>query len=254
MLNKQVPGINITGLGTVRDVNVFPGGFFPTEYQLKDTFSMIHGSHALKIGGEVRRAINILWHTASFVPVYTFASILDFVDDEPQQMTRTVDPRTGLPTTTRADMLIWEGAGFVQDDWKVRRNLTINIGLRYDYFGPYTDTARPVPQLRSGNGLVRGEARYRQGRCHSARMGHGHAEFRATLRICVGYRRQGQERDSRRVRAFLRPDGHRADRDLPDESAAGGDGNAGTEFRNGFHLFAGRSRQALSTAIPSMPA
>jgi hypothetical protein len=140
MLNKQVPGLSVTGLGTVRDVNVFPGGFFPTEYQLKDTFTMIHGSHALKMGGEIRRAINILWHTASFVPVYTFASILDFVDDEPLQMTRTVDPRTGLPTTTRADMLIWEGAGFIQDDWKLRRNLTFNIGLRYDYFGPYTDT------------------------------------------------------------------------------------------------------------------
>jgi len=139
MLNKQVPGLNVTGLGTVRDVNLLPGGFFPTEYQLKDTFTTMRGSHALKIGGEVRRAINILWHTASFIPVYTFASILDFVDDEPQQMTRTVDPRTGLPTTTRADMIIWEGAGFIQDDWKVRRNLTFNIGLRYDYFGPYTD-------------------------------------------------------------------------------------------------------------------
>jgi hypothetical protein len=152
MLNKQVPGINITGLGTVRDVNVFPGGFFPTEYQLKDTFSMIHGSHALKIGGELRRAINILWHTASFVPVYSFASILDFVDDEPQQMTRTVDPRTGLPTTTRADMLIWEGAGFVQDDWKLRRNLTLNIGLRYDYFGPYTDTHDRFRNFIPGSG------------------------------------------------------------------------------------------------------
>jgi carboxypeptidase family protein len=140
MLNKQVPGINITGLGTVRDVNVFPGGFFPTEYQLKDTFTIIRGSHALKFGGELRRAINILWHTSSYVPVYTFASILDFIDDEPMQMTRTVDPRTGTPTTTRADMLIWEGAGFIQDDWKVRRNLTLNVGLRYDYFGPYSDT------------------------------------------------------------------------------------------------------------------
>jgi hypothetical protein len=152
MLNKQVPGINVTGLGTVRDVNVFPGGFFPTEYQLKDTFTTIHGSHALKIGGEIRRAINILWHTASFVPVYTFASILDFVDDEPQQMTRTVDPRTGLPTTTRADMLIWEGAAFVQDDWKARRNLTINIGLRYDYFGPYTDTHDRFRNFVAGTG------------------------------------------------------------------------------------------------------
>src|SRR5436853_335893 len=74
MLNKQVPGINITGLGTVRDVNLLPGGFFPTEYQLKDTFTTIRGSHAVKVGGELRRAINILWHTASFIPVYTFAS------------------------------------------------------------------------------------------------------------------------------------------------------------------------------------
>jgi hypothetical protein len=140
ILNKQVPGINITGIGTVRDVNVFPGGFFPTEYQLKDTFTLYRGSHGLKFGAELRRAHNILWHTSSFLPVYTFASVLDFIDDEPLQMTRTVDPRTGEPIATRADMRIWEGAGFVQDDWKMRRNLTLNLGLRYDYYGPYTDS------------------------------------------------------------------------------------------------------------------
>jgi hypothetical protein len=140
ILNKQVPGISITGGGPARDVNVYPGGWFPTEYQFKDTFSMIRGSHALKFGGEIRYAKNILWHTSSYIPVYSFASILDFIDDEPIQMTRTVDPKTGLPISTRADMAIWEGAFFVQDDWKARRDLTLNLGLRYDYYGPYTDT------------------------------------------------------------------------------------------------------------------
>lgn len=152
ILNKQVPGISITGGGPSRDVNVYPGGWFPTEYQFKDTFSMMRGGHAIKMGGEVRRAINILWHTASYIPVYSFASILDFIDDEPIQMNRTVDPNTGLPISTRADMAIWEGAVFVQDDWKVRRNLTLNLGLRYDYYGPYTDTQNRFRNLVLGNG------------------------------------------------------------------------------------------------------
>jgi hypothetical protein len=152
IMNKQVPGISITGGGFARDVNVYPGGWFPTEYQLKDTFSMIRGGHAFKLGGEIRRAYNILWHTASYIPVYSFASILDFIDDEPVQMTRTVDPRTGLPTTTRADMAIWEGAAFIQDDWKVRPNLALNLGLRYDYYGPYTDTSNRFRNLVLGQG------------------------------------------------------------------------------------------------------
>jgi len=153
ILHKELPGLNITGLGgTVRDVNVFPGGWFPTEYQLKDTFAMEHGTHALKFGGEIRRAFNILWHTASFIPVYSFGSVSDFVNDKPSSMTRTVDPRTGLPTTTRADMAIWEGAVFAQDDWKVRRNLTLNLGLRYEYFGPYTDTHNRFRNFVPGTG------------------------------------------------------------------------------------------------------
>ena len=188
----------------------------------------------MKIGGELRRAINILWHTASFVPVYTFASILDFVDDEPQQMTRTVDPRTGLPTTTRADMLIWEGAGFMQDDWKVRRNLTINIGLRYDYFGPYTDTHDRFRNFVPGPGSY--AERLANGKVDVTPRGWDtrHAEFRAALRICVGYRRQGQERDPRRLWALLRPHGHRADRDLPHQSAAGRTATLGQNFGTTF--------------------
>ena len=33
----------------------------------------------------------------------------------------------------------WNLNGFVQDDWRVRPNLSINVGLRYEYFSPYTE-------------------------------------------------------------------------------------------------------------------
>ena len=138
-LHKEVPEIVINGMATIRDVNTFPGGWFPTEYVVRDMFSWVKGTHVLKMGGDLRRAYNILWHTRNYIPAFTFASVLDFIDDEPLEMRRTVDPRTGVPTTTRVDQQIWEGDLFFQDDWKVRRNLTLNLGLRYDYFGPYTD-------------------------------------------------------------------------------------------------------------------
>jgi hypothetical protein len=116
---------------------------------------MVKGAHRFQVGGELRRAYNILWHTRYFIPAFQFTSILDFIDDEPQRVSRTVDPRTGEPISTRADQQISEGALFFQDDWKIRRNLTFNLGLRYDYFGPYTDKHNRLRdfQLGSGAGL-----------------------------------------------------------------------------------------------------
>jgi hypothetical protein len=150
--HKEVPEITITGLGTIRDANVYPGGWFPTEYQFGDTLSHQRGTHGLKFGGQIRRAINILWHTRSYVPRYSFASVLDFVDDEALEMQRTVDPRNGQPISTRADQRIWEGALFFQDDWKVRRGFTVNFGVRWEYFGPYTDAHGRLRDFVFGQG------------------------------------------------------------------------------------------------------
>jgi carboxypeptidase family protein len=58
-------------------------------------------------------------------------------------------PYTGSSSTydinTFASWYSYYGAVFVQDDWRVRRNLTVNVGLRFDHDGPYHETyARTV--------------------------------------------------------------------------------------------------------------
>lgn len=148
----DVPQINITGTGGFQDVNSFPGGWFQTSFNARDTFSWIHGGHTMKIGGEVRRMRNNLRNTAAYLPVYAFASILDFVDDEAIQMTRNVDPRSGDPAATDCAVRVSEGGAFIQNDWKARKNLTFNLGVRWEYYGAIKDANNRLRGFQWGSG------------------------------------------------------------------------------------------------------
>ena len=152
--NLWVSQINVTGSlgGSFQDGNPYPGGWFATEYMVKDSFSIVRGQHTIKAGLDRRRADNNLKHTASYIPVYTFTNILTFANDTALSEARTVNPLTGQPTITYASQRVTEYGSFVQDDWKVRRDLTINVGVRYEYFGPYTDAKNRLSNFVYGAG------------------------------------------------------------------------------------------------------
>lgn len=40
---------------------------------------------------------------------------------------------------TQRQCSVWEGTGFVQDDYRIRKPLTLNIGLRYERLGQFGD-------------------------------------------------------------------------------------------------------------------
>src|SRR5215469_6267220 len=152
--NLWVSRIVVTGsLGDqFQDGNPYPGGWFATEYVAKDSVSIVRGKHTLKAGVERRRADNNTKHTANYIPLYTFSNILTFVNDDALTEARTVNPLTGQPTITYASQRITEYGSFIQDDWKARRDLTINLGLRYEYFGPYTDAKNRLSNFVYGTG------------------------------------------------------------------------------------------------------
>ena len=108
--------------------------------QFVDHISYVKGRHALKFGGELhydrvnnaaygnaRGSVNFLGGVASGNPAPNGSSPLeDFFGGAPLKSTVEV----GNPTLQLHN---WAYAGFLQDDWRVTRDLTLNFGIRYEF-------------------------------------------------------------------------------------------------------------------------
>jgi hypothetical protein len=118
----------------------------------KDVLTKVKGSHNLKMGGQFTKLAYLDVATGDAEPSYNFNNLWDFLNDAPQLESITADPRTGLPSDFRKDDRQNVVAFFAQDDWKIRPNLTINLGLRWEYFGGMTEKKGNEPNVRLGVG------------------------------------------------------------------------------------------------------
>ncbi|MES1257465.1 MAG: TonB-dependent receptor [Acidobacteriota bacterium] len=134
---------NYTGLGS----NVYNFNFTNTK-SASLTLTKVAGSHTLKAGVDLR------WIDYNVVN-YGNAFLLTFDNTWTQQVYNKADSASGnsfasallgLPASGSVDNLIFPAyldryyAGYVQDDWKVNKKLTVNLGLRWDFI--YAPTER----------------------------------------------------------------------------------------------------------------
>lgn len=140
--NPQSPiGLPTDRIGTIGSITV--NNFGPNvgsilnqwTYTYKDVATKIVGPHTVKFGGELTRLFYLNECVGCSVPSYTFFNLWDFLNDAPHAESGGFDPKSGLPTTQRQDDRENLLGFFVQDDFKVRSNLTLNLGLRWSYFG-----------------------------------------------------------------------------------------------------------------------
>ncbi len=108
-----------------------------TNYTLSfiDSLSVIHGNHILKFGVEVR-PVRIFTDRLGGT-TYTFSNLDDFLANRPSSIQFLGDvsapsPFTGLSGNLRLRQTYY--IGYAQDEWKIRPNITLNYGLRYEYY------------------------------------------------------------------------------------------------------------------------
>ncbi len=121
-------------------------------YGFKDVATEIYGRHTIKFGVDVTRLQYLQNCPGCGVPHYAFFNIWDFLNDAPHLESGNFNPNTGVPTTIRQDDRENILGFFVQDDFKLRQNLTINVGLRWSYFGPLHDKNNHMFRANPGAG------------------------------------------------------------------------------------------------------
>lgn len=116
-----------------------PGIFSENTFELRDTFRWVRGNQGWSFGGERRWEQDNNDLSGGSRPLYTFAGLFNFANDAPLFEQINADPRTGGPAASKREFRSSTLALFGQNDWKIRPNLTINLGLRWEYFSPLSE-------------------------------------------------------------------------------------------------------------------
>ncbi len=163
-LNGGLPSISMSGLSTLGSNAFLPSEEVSATTQFTDDFTKIYGKHSFKMGVEYQHV-----RFSTLQPAFSRGAF-DYNNSSADSFTDI--PNVGGGATGRAQFLIIPQATTVpggfndvgaasevqasninktydlrhyfalyfQDDWKATPNLTVNMGLRYDYFTPISET------------------------------------------------------------------------------------------------------------------
>jgi hypothetical protein len=162
-LDWGIPGIGFTNFGGLSDP--LPSLTRNQTFRAMDVLIWNRGKHNIRLGSEVRRVQQNSLTDPNARGTFSFTgySTSNFSNGFPVPGTGYdfADFLLGLPQTTSVRFGIdsnylrsFVTSAFLQDDWRVGPHLTVDYGLRYEYFLPFSEKYGHLSDLSFGPGFT----------------------------------------------------------------------------------------------------
>jgi hypothetical protein len=144
-VNWGIPYINVQSIPNVNPqygvnwAQTTPAVFAENTYEARDMVTFIWGAHTLRVGGEFRDEQDNDNLSGESRPIYAMQGLWSMANDAPIFEQLTVNPNNGGLAETQRYFRDKNIAVYGQHDWKVTPTLTLNTGLRWEYFEPLTN-------------------------------------------------------------------------------------------------------------------
>jgi hypothetical protein len=158
-----IPGINFTSFSGLSDPTTRRE--LDQTYSISDTVIWNHGKHNWRFGGDYRRILQSFRSARNAAGTFTFTGFAtaQFIGgvQQPNTGSDLADFLLGLPQqssvqfgTNAYNFRANSYDLFAQDDWRIRANLTLQLGLRYEYQGPFTEANNQIANLDVAPGFT----------------------------------------------------------------------------------------------------
>ena len=159
-----IPGINFTSFSGLSDP--MPRRELDQTYTVSDTVILNHGKHNFRFGGDYRRILQ------SFQAARNAAGTFTFTGFATGALCRRRSNSRGRASILRIFSWVCRSKAafslatntynfransydfFTQDDWRIRANLTLLLGLRYEYQGPFSEANNQIVNLDVAPGFT----------------------------------------------------------------------------------------------------
>jgi len=120
-----------SGITTIAASATLPFYLVPNKFSFGDDIVWTSGAHSIKAGGNVMKLVENTWAPFQVAPQWVFPNLTGFMQGNASTLNGQVSDAQNPGADSTKDYRYWVFSAYVDDQWKLTRKLTLNVGLRY---------------------------------------------------------------------------------------------------------------------------